>query len=295
MSCITVVPVGSVGVISVLGSVKTKPFESGWHFVTPGVTTVTLLSTRLHAVHFADEVPTSEGVTVHLEASCINALDPMKAVQLFQSVGTDFEMKVLMPEFQSVVRSITSGHTSQSLYTAKARDAMSHDLMSNLSSLVGPRGITVQAALINKLQLPATIEASIEKKMAREQQAEQMKYILQKQEKVKQQLAIQADGIATAQRILSSGIDERLLRWKGIETTKSLSGSCNPKLIIIGGGGSSQLPIVLNQGFSDNATTTIKDVDMMEVEADAMPVPEPIRAVHREPTPNLRKRRYKPA
>eukprot|EP01062_Namystynia_karyoxenos_P033954 TRINITY_DN24901_c0_g1_i1.p1 TRINITY_DN24901_c0_g1~~TRINITY_DN24901_c0_g1_i1.p1 ORF type:complete len:330 (+),score=106.15 TRINITY_DN24901_c0_g1_i1:104-1093(+) len=278
LTSFTVVPVGAVGVVAVLGKVQEKPYTPGWYFVTPGVSTVTLMSTRLHALHFADDVPTSEGVTVHLEASCINSLDPSRAVELFQSVGTDFENKVLLPEFQSVVRSVTSGHTSQSLYTAKSRAAMSTDLKSNLTALVQPRGILVHATLINKLQLPAKIEQSIEQKMAKEQQAEQMEFVLQKQRKIQQQQSIQAEGIAMYQRIISLGVNERMLRWKGIETTKQLVDTCNPKLIVIGGSSGQSMPIILQQGMADSPAPAPPSagyaVDAAG-KAETMPQPQP--------------------
>ena len=41
------------------------------------------------------------------------------------------------------------------------------------------------------------------------------------------------------------GIDEKLLRWKGIETTEKLANSQNSKIIIMGGGNDG-LPLVYN-------------------------------------------------
>ena len=122
------------------------------------------MTTRYQVLHFADDVPTSEGVNVHLAASCINRLDPKKAVEMFRTVGELYEQKVLLPEFQSVIRSVTSAHSSQELYTSEARETMSRALKEGIQRLVSTRGIIVELALINKLLLPPALELSIEKK-----------------------------------------------------------------------------------------------------------------------------------
>jgi regulator of protease activity HflC (stomatin/prohibitin superfamily) len=55
---------------------------------------------------------------------------------------------------------------------------------------------------------------------------------------------IEAQGIADFQRIVSQGIDERLLRWKGIEATQKLAESQNAKVVIVGAG-KDGLPVIL--------------------------------------------------
>eukprot|EP01061_Rhynchopus_euleeides_P014767 TRINITY_DN2545_c0_g1_i1.p1 TRINITY_DN2545_c0_g1~~TRINITY_DN2545_c0_g1_i1.p1 ORF type:complete len:322 (+),score=69.22 TRINITY_DN2545_c0_g1_i1:170-1135(+) len=247
-----VVPVGSLGVVSVLGSIQPEPLPNGLHFVTPFVSTVNLMSVRSHVTHFADDVPTQEGVNVHLAASCISSLDPTKAVEMFRTVGGNFEEKILLPEFQATVRSVTSAHSSQELYSAQARESMNRDLLTGLQQLMEKRGIIVELTLINKLMLPASLASSIEKKMAYEQQSEQMKYVLQKERLIAEQATIRAEGIAAYQNIVASGITDKLLRWRGIESTKTLVASCNPKVVIIGNSRGKDLSIMLNEGGSSS-------------------------------------------
>ena len=88
--------------------------------------------------------------------------------------------------------------------------------------------------------------------MAYEQQSEQMKYVLQKETLVAEQNTIRAEGIASYQTIVASGVTERLLRWRGIEATRTLSEGCNPKLVVIGGG--KGLSMIINQDTASGAT-----------------------------------------
>ena len=69
--------------------------------------------------------------------------------------------------------------------------------------------------------------------------------MLQKEQQEARRKAIEAEGIADFQRIVSTGIDEKLLRWKGIEATVELSKSDNTKVVVVGSGGSQGLPLIL--------------------------------------------------
>ncbi|HEY7751405.1 MAG TPA: prohibitin family protein, partial [Ignavibacteriaceae bacterium] len=57
---------------------------------------------------------------------------------------------------------------------------------------------------------------------------------------------IEAKGIADLQDIVSRGISEQLLKWKGIEATEKLALSQNSKIVVIGSG-KDGLPIILGQ------------------------------------------------
>ncbi|MEI8631992.1 hypothetical protein P4S72_07615 [Vibrio sp. PP-XX7] len=55
----------------------------------------------------------------------------------------------------------------------------------------------------------------------------------------------EAEGIAKFQNIVTGGISETYLRWRGIEATVELAKSNNAKVVVIGGG-KDGLPIILN-------------------------------------------------
>jgi len=71
-----------------------------------------------------------------------------------------------------------------------------------------------------------------------------MAFILQKEEQEADRKRIEAKGIADFQDIVSKGISDQLLKWKGIEATEKLSGSQNTKIVIIGSG-KDGLPLIL--------------------------------------------------
>ena len=72
-----------------------------------------------------------------------------------------------------------------------------------------------------------------------------MEYVLKKEKQEAQRKAIEAQGISDFQRIVSEGISEELLKWKGVEATEKFALSTNTKLVIVGNG-QSGLPVILS-------------------------------------------------
>ncbi len=72
-----------------------------------------------------------------------------------------------------------------------------------------------------------------------------MEFVLEKERKEAERKEIEAKGIANFQKVVSEGISEQLLQWKGIEATMEISRSPNAKVVIIGSGASG-LPVILN-------------------------------------------------
>ena len=92
----------------------------------------------------------------------------------------------------------------------------------------------VQQVLLRKIGLPPVVANAIQEKLRREQEAEQMKFVLQKEQQEAERKRIEAQGIADFQRIVAQGLNAQLLEWKGIEATEKLAGSSNAKVVVIG-------------------------------------------------------------
>ena len=70
-------------------------------------------------------------------------------------------------------------------------------------------------------------------------------FVLEKERQEAECKAIEAQGIAAFQSIVSQGISSKLLQWKGIEATEKLANSPNAKLVVMGNNGSG-LPVLLS-------------------------------------------------
>lgn len=238
----TVIPAGSVGVVDFFGTVSDNTLKPGINFVNP-MAKIVKLDIRTQQIREEMSVPSKEGLTVSLEISLMFSLSPEKANEIYKTVGENYDSKILIPQFRSVVRGVTAKYEARALYTA-AREQLAKEIEQELSNLVGPRGILIESAPLRQIILPAGLTASIEEKLKAEQESQRMEFILLKETQEAERKRIEAKGIADFQEIVSKGISSQLLQWKGIEATEKLANSPNSKVIVIGSG-KDGLPLIL--------------------------------------------------
>jgi regulator of protease activity HflC (stomatin/prohibitin superfamily) len=238
----TIIPAGHVGVIDFFGNVSDNTLKPGVNFVNP-MANVVKFDARTQELKELMNVPSKEGLSIELEISLLYSLSFENANKIYKTVGEDYVQKILIPQFRSVVRGVTARYEARALYTA-AREKLAKEIETELAKLVSPRGITLEAAPLRQIILPPGLTASIEEKLKAEQESQRMQFILQREEQEAQRKRIEAKGIADFQDIVSKGISDQLLKWKGIEATEKLANSSNSKVVVIGSG-KDGLPLIL--------------------------------------------------
>lgn len=239
------VPAGHVGIKDFFGQVSPRTLPPGVNVVMP-LTRVVKMSVQTQEVKEVAEVPSQEGLLVTLETSLLFQLDPLKAADIYRTVGADYIGTIVEPQFRSAIREVTASYEAKALYSAE-RERIAGEIFSLFRRLAGERGIVVQQVLLRRIALPAVVANAIQEKLRREQEAEQMKFVLQKEQQEAERKRIEAQGIADFQRIVAQGISSQLLEWKGIEATEKLAASSNAKVVVIGNP-KSGLPIILGGG-----------------------------------------------
>ena len=151
---------------------------------------------------------------------------------------------VITPELQSAVRGLTSEVSAKALYTS-GRSEIRAKLMTELQSKLEPRGIILEDVLLKGIKLPMLLTDAIESKAKAEQESARMEFVLSKEKQEAQRKSIEAEGIAKFQQIVSEGISDQLLSWKGIEATEHLANSENAKVVLVGNTKES-LPVLLS-------------------------------------------------
>ena len=236
------VPAGHVGVKDFFGQVSSDTLPAGIRIVVP-LTRVVKMSVQTQEMKEVAEVPSKEGLILSLETSLLFQLDPAKAAEIYRTVGADYVGTIVEPQFRSVIREITASYEAKSLYSAE-RERIAGEMFALFQRIASPRGVIAQQVLLRKIGLPLVVANAIQEKLRREQEAEQMKFVLQKEQQEAERKRIEAQGIADFQRIVAQGISAQLLEWKGIEATEKLATSSNAKVVVIGSS-KSGLPIIL--------------------------------------------------
>jgi len=243
-NCVTRVGTGHVGVLTLFGRVTGETLGEGIHVINP-LKTNNEMSIQTQTIKESASVPSSEGLMMALDTSLIYHLNPDRAAEVFQRIGSDYEEKVVEPTLRSAIRESTASHTANALYTGE-REMVAKQIFDQVNEQLIKRGLAVENVLLRDIQLPATLKASIEAKQQAEQEALAMNFRLQKETQEAQRKRIEAAGVRDFQQIVAQGITPSLLEWKGIEATENLAKSPNTKVVVVGNN-KNGLPLILGQ------------------------------------------------
>ena len=231
-SATSCVRTGHVGVVTTFGRVTGRTIFEGIHLVNP-ISRVHEMDIKTLELKERASVPTKEGLIMGLEASVLYHLQPDRAAEVFQRIGSDYANVLLVPNFRSAMRAVTAANTASSLYS-DARESIARQIMADLQAQVQPRGIVIENVLLRDLQLPETLKHAIEAKQQAQQEAQRMEFVLQREQQESERKRVEAQGIKDFQNIVTQGISDKLLEWKGIEATIELARSSNAKVVVVG-------------------------------------------------------------
>jgi prohibitin 1 len=232
-NCTTRVETGRVGVLTLFSKVDTTDtLPEGLHLINP-LKAVHEMSVQTQSRKEVADVPTTEGLMVHLETTLVFHLDRGHAAAVYQGIGMGYVETIIEPNLRSSIREVTATHSASALYTG-AREEVAQKIEDGLRRSLTPQGIIIESVLLRDVQLPAMLRQSIEAKQQAEQDALRMSFILQKEKQEAERKRIEAQGISDFQHIVAQGISAPLLEWKGIEATEKLAASSNSKIVIIG-------------------------------------------------------------
>lgn len=240
---VAIVPAGHVGIIDTFGNVSERVLQPGISLVNP-FASIKSLSVQTQELKETMEVPSKEGLAMLLEVSVLYRLDPTKARNVYKEIGTNYVNVLLIPNFRSVVRDATASNDAKTLYTSQ-RAVLATKIQTDLASLVASKGVIVESTPLRKIGLPNELSIAITEKLQMEQASQKMHFVLEKETQEAERKRIEAQGIHDFQAIVTQGISDPLLRWKGIEATELLAKSPNTKVIVIGSG-KDGLPLIMD-------------------------------------------------
>jgi len=162
---------------------------------------------------------------------------------LIKTKGEDYERELLDPAINAAARSVVGRYTPEQLYSSK-RDVIEQEILEEVQKVLKDQYLIVKRVLVEDVKLPTTIRAAIETKLKQEQESLEYEFRLAKAKKEAERQKIDAEGKATANRILNASLTDKILQEKGIEATLKLSESTNSKVIVIGSG-KDGLPLIL--------------------------------------------------
>lgn len=195
MAMVRVVPPGQVGVLILFGKVY-KGIPEGMNLVNP-LASMELMSVRTKELLEHAEAPSKEGLNVVIEVSVLYHLLAQDAARVYSQIGPAYEEVVVKPQFRAAIRGITVKHEAKDLYTS-SREMISDEISKELSEDLKSRGMMVEKILLRRIQLPKAVEEAINSKLAADQDAQRMRFVLDKERQEAERKRIEAKGSRTS-------------------------------------------------------------------------------------------------
>jgi regulator of protease activity HflC (stomatin/prohibitin superfamily) len=263
---VVTVPSGYVGVLwkrfgggTVLDPRRLK--NEGFNLILPW-NEVFLYDLRLQSFTESYNAISSDGVNLTATVIVRFRLQRDAVPVLHQSIGPNYVKVLAQPGIGSLTREVIAQYNAEQVYSTarqeiqdKIRSLVEARLSEKMMEHEGEEGeesyrvplrdiFILYDILVTGIELPAAIVAAINRKTEQYYIAEEYKFRVEREKRESERKKIEAEGIRDFQQIVSQGISESYLRWRGIEATLQLSQSTNSKVVVIGSGKDS-LPIIL--------------------------------------------------
>jgi regulator of protease activity HflC (stomatin/prohibitin superfamily) len=176
-----------------------------------------------------------------------------------KAIGPDY-VELLTPQVASEMRQVVSEYTAEQVYStarqeiqdkirAKAIEKLGTKMMEGTSgdesyNVAMQDTIHLYDTLLYGIELPPLVVQAINRKTEQYYIAQEYEFRVEREKRESERKMIEAEGIRNFQQVVSQGISDSYLRWRGVEATLQLAQSDNSKVVIIGGG-KDGLPIIL--------------------------------------------------
>ena len=252
IACVVQIEPGEVGVQKLFGKVDDNVLVSGLNIINPLVKVITFdIKTENYTMSGVNDegvkqgddairVLSADGLEVIVDLTVLYKVIPTEAPRLLKEVGTDYRNVLVRPICRTKIRDNAVYYDAVALYSTK-RDEFQGRIFSTIESNFKERGLTLEQLLVRNITLPESVKTTIESKINAEQDAQKMTFVLQKERQEAERKRVEAQGIADYQKILSTGLSDKLLQY---EMIKAITVSPNSKLIFMTNG--KNLPILVD-------------------------------------------------
>ncbi len=257
-SCFVQIEPGQIGVKTLFGRIQDGNLTEGLNLVNPLVEVekydvrtqnYTMSAVRDEGTKAGDDairVLTADGLEVVIDLSVLYHVIPDRSAEILRNIGKNDVItdKIVRPLTRTMIRDNAVFYDAVALYSTK-REEFQQKITKSIEKDFSARGIMLENILIRNITLPESVKVTIESKINAEQEAQKMKFVLDKERQEADRKRVEAQGISDYQRILTSTLTDKLLQYEQIKVQKELVTSPNAKVIVMGGGKTA--PILIGQ------------------------------------------------
>lgn len=218
---------GYVGVVTNLGVVQDDELPPGIHYVIPILNSITEFDTRVRAVRLENYTAASrEQQDLFLTITLNYHVIPDEASVIVQTVGSDFQEKIVMPRLLDIPKSVTDDFGTATVLNS--RDEIRVQAEDLLSEALAPFGLVVDSINLENFGYSPEYNAAIEARAVAEQQVQTERQKLEQQRVQAESAVVTAEGKANARieeargeseanRLLNESLTGDLIQWEAIQ------------------------------------------------------------------------------
>lgn len=219
-----------------------KTYGEGFHLIAPW-NKMYIYEVRQQEVAEDMNVLSSNGLEIQVDVSAWYQPFHENLSILHAEIGIGYLARVVIPSLRASARSVVGRYTPEQIYSTK-RDAIQEEIYVETKALLDQKNVQLNQILIRSIKLPPTIKEAIESKLQQEQLSLEYEFKLQRAQQEAERQIIEAEGKASANRIISASLTDKILQEKGIDATLKLAESPNTKIVVVGNS-KDGLPLIL--------------------------------------------------
>ncbi len=215
--CFTTIKTGEVGIKVRFGEIVSSTTDTGIVFKLP-FEDMKKINVKVQKFENEEVFSTSTKdlqIVNNIKVSINYQIDGTKAVDLYKTVGTNYQTTVLQPAIQETIKAVISQYTAEELVTK--RSDVSLTINNTLDERISPYGINSVAVSINNFDFSESYNQAIEQKAVAEQEVETSKNQLEKAKIDAEKKKVEAQGEAEANALLQQSLTDQIIAQQFIE------------------------------------------------------------------------------
>lgn len=224
---------GQVGVKQKLGRLSDKVHAQGSVLYNPFIGRVIKVSIQTNNLELSLSLPSKEGLSINSQISILYKIKKEQVPDIIRNIGLNYET-IIANVFRSASADVCAQYFAKDLHSG-LRSEIEKAIKVKMMEILNPQGIQIDAVLMKSIQLPPGLSTSIEQKLQAEQDVMRMEFTLKQAKLEADRKIIEAKGISDAQKIISEGLTNEIIKIRSIEAFIELSKSQNSKVIITDG------------------------------------------------------------